>query len=207
MTKKHIIGFGVAVAVAILLGFLFSGSSQVSQPTTDLKVKGERAGVQNFADGATLGDVTELWYAGTLESQGDQAVIFRNTSGKTVFADFASVNLTGSDTASSSMKVSIFATTTSSVPNTQDFTALVATSTAMIDSYIVATSTTATTTNSVLAAVQAKGNGAVIIPNDWYVLFYMQTNSSVGCSNAGTCETATSTVRGFNPKYKLRIHY
>lgn len=186
----------VVISIASLIT-AFSGGNSAG-------LGGERAGLQNFIDGIKAGSISIKWVSGKLAPGADDQVIYTNRTGRDVYADFGSVDVLTGETASTTFKVSIFATTTTSVPVTQDYTALAEGARALIQSYTFATSTTATTTSSVRAAVEGKGNGSIVIPDGSSLMLYMQQTYGNVCTGA-VCETATSTNRGFNPKYKVRL--
>lgn len=209
MTKKHIAGGGILVAVAILLGTLFGGSSQ-PVPSDEGNVGGQRAGIQEFVDGIKPGNVTIKTFSATMPAQANEVAIYTNRSGHDVFILNASADIRTGSTASSTSKVSVFATTSSAtaVPVWADFGTLAEGKRAMIQAVGIATSSTATTTNSVLAAVQAKGVGSVLVPHGSTVFGFLQqdtTGCSIAGAAAGVCETATSTNRGFNPWFRITV--
>jgi hypothetical protein len=203
--KRQSLIAGIALVVAVLalvlvvLLALHSGKS----------LGGERAGLQEFIDGIKSGDLPSKYVSKKLEPQQNSVKLYCNTSGRDVIADYGSVVIPTGETASSSANVSLFASSSPSIPATQDFAALAEGRRALIQTVGIATSTTASTTNSTLAAVQAKGNGAVLVANNSCLYGYLQQNTT-GCSiagaAAGVCETATSTNRGTNPIFNVRIH-
>lgn len=213
MDNKSLGTIGVVVAVAISLvslAFAFSSSSGGGD------VGGQRGGFQELTNGVTLGNFSSTagaqveWFSGTLDPQANEEVIFRNTLGKDVYVDYAEINVITGETASSTTKIFAFATTSSSIATWADFGTLAEGKRAIIHGVAIATSTTATTTSSVYAASAGLGNGAVLVPNDSYFHIFLQQDTA-GCSiagaAAGACETATSSSRGFDPQFKVRIHY
>lgn len=199
-SKNIVIGIGVAVAMSLFaLVHSFSGSS-VSSIVPGLA--GERAGLQEFVDGIKAGSVSSKWVSATLPVGTDQAVLYTNRSGKDVFADLGSVSIITGETASSTFKVAVIATTTTSVGAWQAYSAVVEGGRALIQNYRVATSSTATSTSSTLAVAQGLGNGNVLIPDGSSLIFYMQQGYGNVCTGS-VCETATSTNRGFNPKVRV----
>lgn len=201
--------FGVvAVAIAILaLGIsVFGGSG--APASNSQNVGGERAGLQEFIDGIKAGDLNEKWISKKMEPLSNSVKIYCNTSGHDVIGDFGSALVITGETASSTSKVSLFATTSASVATWVDFGTLAEGKRALIQAVGIATSTTASSTNSVLSAVQSKGNGAILIPTNSCVFGVLQqdtTSCSIAGAAAGACETATSSVRGFNPIFNLHI--
>lgn len=214
-SNKSVIGLAVVILVVgtlIVGGLTHRGSStpqatDVVQTQSDNGLGGERAGLQEFQNGVKMGPEFWQWYGGTFVTGQTSAKLYCNTTGRSTVAEYGDFSIL-SGFASSSMKVSIFATTSSSIATTNDFATVVATTTALIAPYVVATSSEATTTSSTLAAIQNKGNGEVIVQPNWCVWAYMQSNSATGCTGAaaGMCEAASSTNRGFNPTFKIRVH-
>lgn len=194
----------VAIAIIALASSFFGGAPA---PTED-NVGGERAGLQEFIDGIKSGQLSEKWISKKLDASQSSVLLYRNTTGHDVIIDIGSAIILTGETASSTSKISIVATTSASIGTWADFGTLTSVANkkfALVEAYGIATSTTATTTNSVLAAVQNKGNGAVLVPNESYVFGFLQQDT-VGCGiTLGICETATSTSRGFNPVFNIRI--
>lgn len=200
----------VAIAVIALTFSLFNGTSPAPapSPTNSDNVGGERAGLQEFFDGVKAGNIGSKWIGKTLPPLANAVLLYRNTSGKDVIIDYGEVNVLTSQTASTSYRVHIFATTSSSIVASTDYTALAEGRRSLIG-VTLATSTTATTTNSVSSAIIGRGNGAVLVASDSYVFGYIQNLPLEGggplCTGAA-CETATSSNRGFNPVFNIRIH-
>lgn len=197
----------VAVAIAILaLGISIFHTAPAA--TNDQAVGGERAGLQEFIDGIKAGDLNEKWISKKMAPLSNSVQIYHNTTGHDVIIDLGSAAIITGETASSTSKVSIVATTSSSVATWVDFGTLAEGKRALINAIGIATSSTATSTNSVLAAVQSKGNGFVLVPTDYYVFGILQqdtTACSIAGAAAGACETATSSVRGFNPVFNIHV--
>lgn len=201
---------GVA-AVVIVTGFF--ALRPAPAPTTDApstdgqqNVAGQRAGLQEFNDGIKAGDMNTKWVARTLPVGSASVPLYTNTTGHDVYADFGAADVLTGQTSSSTFMVSLFATTSSSsaVPAWADFGTLAEGARALINAVALATSTTATSTNSVLAVAQAKGAGAVVVPNGATLFGYIQQTYATKCTGA-TCETASSTNRGFNPQFRVRL--
>lgn len=139
----------------------------------------------NLATGATYG----VWY---------------NNTGTQVFAHDGIMGFTG--TASSSYRFALFATTTNpaNFVTSQAFTAANGTAgLSLIAPTTYATSTTATTTNSVIA----KATGVVPVPSASYLVFYVQKGdqSCASLPAVNGCEAATSTNRGIIPFWKVHL--
>lgn len=192
-----------AVAIAVIaLGFSLFGHSSSGN------VGGERAGLQEFIDGAKTGDLNSKWIAKAVAPGSNQVLLYRNTSGHDVIADYGDMTITTGSTASSTSKISLFATTSSSVGAWADFGTVVSPSNlklALINAEGVATSSTATTTNAVSSAVHNKGSGAVLVPNNSYLFGYIQQDTTACGALTTACETATSSNRGFNPLFHVHI--
>ena len=195
------------VAVAIALGaFFFSVLSGPTSAPTNKTVGGERAGLQEFFDGVKSGDIASRWYSAKIGPLANNVKVYCNTSGHDTVATYGAITIPTGDTASSTLNMSLFATSSSntSVPSTQDFTAIAEGKRAIMQNVQIATSTTASTTDSMLAAAMKVGNGSVLVPSDSCVFAYLQQDIAK-CSIAGAaaspavCGTATSSDRGFNP--------
>lgn len=211
MTKnqKYVVWSLVAVAVVVLLLLGFHRSAPQA-PATGLT----QADLGQFPEGVKNGDLFERWETATLPAGQASVPIFTNRSGRDVMAFLGSVDVPTGQTASSTSLASIFATTSSSVASTYDFlppTGLTTFKSFLISQIVIATSTTATTTNSVLSTVQGKGNGFVIVPDGSTLFGYLQQNRAIGngCFNGaqtGLCESATSSNRGFNPVFNVKVY-
>ena len=201
------VGIGLAVVLSVAALFIAVSSGA---PVTDGNFAGNRAGLQEFVDGIKAGDLTTKWVGGALPVRSDEMVVYTNRTGRDVYADFASVDVITGETASSTYKISLFATTTTSIASSMDFGTLAEGKRALIQSLAIATSTTASSTSSVYAAARgaSSGNGSVVIPDGSSLLMYLQQDTTAGsitCARNGACETATSSNRGFNPRVKVRL--
>lgn len=207
-TKNSNIGVVVAVVISLFSFFfaVFGGGSGEIQIIND-KTAGERAGLQEFIDGIKAGDVNAKWVSKTLPAQTNSVLLYKNTTGKDVIVDYGEVNVVTGETASSTYKVAVFATTSTSVPTNADFAALTGNTRklSLIDGVTLATSTTATTTSSTYASSAGLGNGAIIIPNGSSLFGFIQQTFTTPCTGS-QCETATSSNRGFNPVFNVRVH-
>lgn len=165
--------------------------------------RGERGlgGVTNV-DEIAAGDAASKWELLSLDAGEDQAS-YRNTSGHSEIVDYS--NFTTDGTASSSFRVIAVATTSSSFADAHDFLAPVYADLAgskMFD-VTIATSTTATTTNSIMRTAMNDGSsdGSILLKNLEYLILYLQRGDT-SCPTSGTdtggCEAATSTNRGFS---------
>lgn len=200
-SNNSIIAAGIAILLSLVAIFVAVGS-----PTGSQIVGGERGGFQEFFDGAMIGQVDQKWVQSKIEPGVDEVALYTNRTGQDVYADFGTADIITGETASTTFKVSIFATTSSStaVPTWANFGTLAEGKRALIGGVILATSTTATSTNSTLAAVSGIGAGSVVIPDGSTLFGYMQQTYANQCTGS-VCETATSTNRGFNPKFKVRL--
>jgi|CXWL01.1.fsa_nt_gi hypothetical protein len=196
----------VAIAIVALAFSIFGGA----QAPAGQNVGGERAGLQEFIDGIKAGDLNMKWASAKLPPQATSVQVYCNRTGQDVLSDFGSAVVLTGETASSTTKFSIFATTSTSIATWVDFGTLAEGKRALIQALGIATSTTASTTNSVYAAVQGKGNGAILIPTGSCVYGVLQQDTTAcsiaGAANGAACETATSTNRGFNPIFNVRVH-
>lgn len=196
----------IAAGIAILLSLVAISVSFFGPVTSPQSLGGERGGFQEFFDGVMIGQVDQKWVQSKIEPGVDEVALYTNRTGQDVYADFGTADIITGETASTTFKVSIFATTSSStaVPTWANFGTLAEGKRALIGGVILATSTTATSTNSTLAAVSGIGAGSVVIPDGSTLFGYMQQTYANQCTGS-VCETATSTNRGFNPKFKVRL--
>lgn len=196
-SKGIVIGV-VAVAIAIVaLGFsVFSGSPE--------NVGGQRAGLQEFADGISLGKVAVAnnWAVVPIPERSNQGFWLNNT-GKDVVVDYAEFqNSGGSGSGVASTTYQFFVGTSTTASLSSDFTDPFA---GILDAYTLATSSAIKLINSFKDA-GTNGRGAVVVPNGQYVFFTFQQTYTGACTGS-VCETATSTNRGFNSTARLRYHY
>lgn len=201
MNKDTFIGLALVFVVAV-------GAYFFPLVPGDKNAGGERAGLQEFIDGIKNGDVATKYVSRKLEPGQTSVKLYCNTSGNDVIADYGSITIPTGETASTTYQYSMFASSTSAIPASQDYTALAEVRRLLIGTSI-ATSSTATTTSSTYARSAGQGNGAVLVANNSCLYGYLQNLASggggAGCTGA-TCETATSTNRGTNPIFDARIH-
>lgn len=123
-----------------------------------------------------------------------------NGTGKELHVNMADWGF-DSGTASSSIRVNVFATTTgpSLIKRLYDYTALTeninGSNTFLSRNFIYATSTTATTTNNLQMQEQGAGSGMITIPISGYLHFFIQQGDLMANDN-NSFEPATSTARG-----------
>lgn len=163
-----------------------------------------------FGNGIKLGDVNTNWLPTQTITAGQSQVAYTNRTGRPIIVDYGEIqqiaNAGGINVASSTFRVTMFATTTTTVPASHDFTAVSASTSALVVG-VWATSTTATTTNSV-GTVPLGGQGTILLPADWTLITYLQRNTTLcGAVAATVCEAATSTNRGFDVKVRVRVHF
>ena len=200
------------VAAAIVLLALLGTYVFTTGPSdqTEKRAGGQRAGLQEFTDGITSGPngIAEVWFSQTLPAGSEEVLLIRNQSGKDAILHYGESNVISGATASSSYKLFLVATSSSSIGAWADVagTAVSTGKNALINGVTIATSTTASTTSSVYANDAGVGNGSVLVPNGWYVFGFLQALDAMACAD-GACEPATSTNRGFNPQFRVRIHY
>lgn len=190
---------GIAV-VAVVIAVIALGTSILRMaPASPSNVGGERGGLQEFIDGAKIGDTTSLWKKVTIGPGANQGY-WKNTLGKTVYLDIANTSIGfHSGTASSSLN---FYVATSSSATLTDY--VTPSGTLPLSGARVATSTTGDTT--FMGTTTSAGTGFAV-PAGSYVIFDIQ--EAYNCKTAtGLCETATSTNRGITNFFgSLRIYY
>lgn len=211
MTSRNIIVAGVVAAIVSILVAVVA----LSTVRTDTSVSSELGGISGpvinnpyaFANGVGIGNDGFVFNAEELTiGRGEDQKVWTNKLGRDVFVTYGQFTTDG--TASSTYRLYAIATSSTSIPDSHDFTALVATSSALIDGVSLATSTSATTTNSVLSAVQNKGQGTIKVPAGWSLISFLQAVDVPACGGTGACEEATSTNRGFtNLKLFFRYFY
>jgi hypothetical protein len=217
-TFGWIIGIVAATALFLSISALVGSNQSAVVPAVQIPTLSQLLGaagdivtnVVNFTRGVKLGDISQVWISKTLEAGSNQVVLYRNQTGRDQWVGYGDITVKSSDTASSTSKVYIIATTTSSVGVWADFGTIIVRKDSLINGALFATSTTASTTSSVQAAVNGRGNGSILVPDGSYLIGYLQQNidTITGCRGAvGLCESATSTRRGFNPVFTVRLHY
>lgn len=202
---------GVVVAIVAIVG-IFVSISHPSSPapvSEEQNVGGERAGLQDFNDGIRVGKGTynTNGFAATVPVGANQVVIFTNNIGRDVIVDYSEVSVTSAQTASSSYTAFVVATS-STVGAWADYGAIAPTKAYSIGGVAIATSTTASTTDSVFAIARGSGNGSVLVPAGQKLVGYFRLNTTA-CNPAvvGLCEVSTSTNRGFNPVFRASVHW
>jgi hypothetical protein len=198
-TSKGTIVGGIAVVIAVIALIVgMRGPTSVVLPSND-GLGGQRGGMQEFVDGIKAGDRTSIWRTGTIPASTNQSAWCNTQIGKTAYVDIAEMSFTGN--ASSSMRVSIGTSTASSITN--NYTAPYA---GLVDNYLLATSTGSTIVANNIIDNGTNGRGIVGVATSECVNFIFRQDSTGACTGS-LCEAATSTARGFNGAWNLRIHY
>ena len=207
---KYIL-FAVAfVAVALVsfgVGSWLANRNPSFQGITDIV-----NGVLLAKEGVISGDVKSFSELLKLE-QGEVSKTFTNRTGKDLFVNNVVSSVIASSTApgslafaSSTYKVYVVASSTAEVIG--DYTAPVgtATSTILINGFLIATSTHATST-SMFDTLVGPVNHELRIPDGGTVQVVLQTNCIPTSPSQGLgCLSATNTQRGFNLDTKLFFH-
>ncbi len=205
MINKSSIVIGTLVAAVVIAAFVLG--FVLNKPSKN--VAGERGGLQEFHDGVKAGDLNRFSVYKEMEVLNNEVKLWTNDTGFDAYVS-GSILTDSDDIASSTFNISVFATTSSSVGTWADFGTLTEGARSLIDALTFATSSvaSASTTSSVYAEVQAKGHAEILVPNGSSLFGFMKQNTtsgSIACAKAGACETATSSNRGIDPKFKLDI--
>lgn len=192
------------VALVIGLVALVSGffGHKTQAPVSDLGASGSGTTYSyqdKYVNGLFLGnDYVDFTKSGTIPA-GQNEAYYTNRSGRRQYISLASIDTNG--TASSSFKFYVGTTTSTTI---NDFTAPYS---SLINGFTIATSTVATTTSS----IESHLSGSAVIPVADGVTVFVQIQAANGAvcasSGSGICESATSTNRGFNPKWVLHGYY
>lgn len=156
-----------------------------------------------FPKGIVLGPnlLAEVNYDQIALAPGQNDVTWTNNGSRTAYVDLANLVTTG--VASSTFKAYAYASTTSAIAPQHWNTALSfggtgnSTSTQLFNLSL-ATSTAATSTNSIIQAATGRGLGVIAVPSGWRLHLTLQAVDSIACQVAKSCEMATSTNRGIN---------
>lgn len=189
----------IVSVVALVVGLINLFSNHTPQAPTPGGVVNVVNGGSTFTNGADFGGpapVTMNWAGDKIRAKSNQA-FWRNTTGMTQYVDLAEFSTDG--TASSTYKV--YAGTTTSATALNDFSAPALP--ALINGFLLATSSLATTTSNIN---YARASSVVQVPDGKYVYFQFQAVDDRNCPATKLCETATSTNRGFNGQWRLRYH-
>lgn len=135
--------------------------------------------------------------------------VFKNSTGRTVILDYADLVQTGGY-ASSTMRISIFATTT--VPTSINPYVAPKVSTSSMSNFLIDNARIATSSapnylwNSDVGG-GTNATGTIAVPDgSSVVIFLQQGDYEPGCTGS-VCEPATSTNRGFNLNWFVEGHY
>jgi len=208
MTKIEKVIGGIAVFAVILALVGLVGGNQPVSKVIERVIERPLSGVSDFDELALQDAGVEdavIDYHQFVLGSGVTSDVWTNRTGTDVFVDYGSLITSG--TASTSYRVFMFATTSTSVASTNDFTLIsAALNTDIIRAWPLATSTTATTTDTVYAINDGINDGMPTrIRNGQSVIVYLQSTFFGPCSGS-VCETATSTNRGFNVTGFIRTH-
>ena len=171
-------------------------------------------GIAIFVDGIQLEKVGVNYEVLTIGPLQD-TVNWQNRLGKDVDVSDFTLAMTrdarGNLTASGTVAVFVYASTTSDIPASQDFSRLnefdgASTTPFLIHEEVWATSTYATSTNNLTGLQSWKGLGSVRVPADGFLVVKIQgwegdpRSGGAGCisNTLAPCEHASSTNRGFD---------
>lgn len=202
--KTVLISAIVATVISLVSVFTFVSVIYGSGALLGVSVTNSSGPVHNgrdvFTSGIQIGQIQETGVEQKLPVGSRQVILFRNTTGRDVLANGGDITIPTGETASSTKQDSIIATSTATIPLTEDFVTLSANKNFLLGPVTNATSSTASTTSS--AGV---GRGAVVVPDGWYLIGYEQANT---CLLPGAqCESATSTNKGANPFFRVRLSF
>ena len=189
MTKNILVSVVVSAVVGLLVVFGFASQSGVS--TDENNVGDIKSQIDSYSNGVELGGIVENYGSFTVGAQ-DDSDGWKNITGKTIYVDMLSVTTDG--TASTTFAIDVATSSTRDITSDSDpFSEFV-------DSYVLATSTSALTINSI---ENGGTNGTSIVPVDdgeWISLLLTAPYSNG--------EEATSTYRGFtNLDVRFRYWY
>ena len=206
MKNKVGIVLGILVVGLISLGAIFGfDSGTVSQDENPEVVAGDtRNTPDQYTNGVAFGTlpVTVTWAGGKI-SAGENTAYWYNNTGKVQYVDYLEASPDG--TASSTYKIFAYSTSTA-YATLYDITATPAnnaTTRIAISGFNYATSSTATSTSNLDLSVAGK---VLRVADGGRVQFLLRGVDSGCASQGGACETATSTNRGFNVPWRIRIH-
>ena len=207
--KQNLIPSAVVALVVSLLAF--AGFS-VMQPTAEVpSLPGAEATALGDINGVAIespyvfkagsgdgGDFLTITENGTINAGSNQGS-WRNDTNRTVFIDTVSLFPTGT----ASTTFIYYVGTSTAATYTSDYTAPYAT---LIDGYRIPTSTPQLVINNHEHAGTLGRNIISVDPGEYVNIAFFQGYLETGCTGA-TCETATSTNRGFNLDWYLRGHF
>ncbi len=198
MNKITKILSAVGLVVALILSY-----AAYSKPATvvvkEVPVAGDISiNNQDFPNGIKNGSQNTMWETVSI-GPGVNKAFWKNTNGRAVILDYAEMITSG--VASSTYK---FYVATSTGTYTTDYTAPLPSTGLLIQGASVATSSVAKVVTSAASSTGATA-GAIRVLDGEYLMFTFQ-QPGPAC-NGATCETSTSTNRGFNVTGNLKYHY
>lgn len=185
------------VSVVVALVTVFAATPAAPTPVNNT-VGVSQTNVGEFPEGALIGDAFVKVVTGTIPAGSNQAS-FRNTTGKTVYVDQVIVRTTG--TASTTQRISVGSGSSATIA---DFTLPTYALSSLLN-YVLATSSAATTTSSVHGAGATDRAGVIAVADGDYINIALTQTFVQGNCSGSVCETATSTNRGFNLEYLIRV--
>lgn len=196
---------GLSAVGDFVLGATNRASSTITNPFEFQQGIYVSGGNAVFDNGVRSGDMTIEWEQITMAAA-TNTVTWQNETGATTTIEYADWGF-ASGTASGTLDMLAFATSTPSVQNAYNYAAyapvLGAQSYTIFNSWGIATSTTGTTTSTNLGpTADIMPNGTVEVPPNWYVHLFLQDITQI-CDDLH-CSSATSTDRGYNPRLRFR---
>jgi len=202
--KKIIIGFLVIVALVFVTLTLSKGDATPTDESAQSTGSGGNVTqqVDIYTNGVGTGNAHAVFSrSGTIALGANQGAWCNSgvrSVGKTAYVNFAGITTSG--TASSTMKVFIATSTTATIAS--DYVAPFG---SLINNFQLATSSLATTTSSI--DYKRAGFGTIPVPVGQCAVVQIQA-ASVSCpTTGGSCESATSTNRGFSLDWILQGYY
>ncbi len=195
MDKKTLV---IALLGGLVIGLVAAVVVAVSKPPVPVVVEQLQAvgRATAFTELALTG--ASFKYERLTIGSGAITASYTNVGKATEFIDLGSVSSSG--TASSSYDYYLIASSSASIPASHNFTDLAPRQNGRILTGTLATSTAATTTNSILGAVLGRSDGVIELKKGESILFALQ-KGDMNCPSipaVNGCETASSTSRGFN---------
>lgn len=203
------------VALIVAAGVSYAVAPAVASQTLGASAANVQQVIWQFTKGVMLegstktgsGSSAVFTASGTL-GKGQYIDYWTNKTGRTVLVDYGDVVQTGGY-ASSTMRVSILATTTTSAINPY-VAPKVSTSTMsnfLIDNARLATSTPPNFAINADVGGGTNATGTIAVPDGTSIVVLLQQGDyEPGCTGS-VCEPATSTNRGFNLNWFIQGHY
>lgn len=195
---KHFLSALVSGVVALAVAVGFYVTQKTPAPIqTDQSAGYTQSDNGKFPEGAQIGDMGVATKAFTIGAGVDQ-VSYRNTSGRVQYVDLVVAKTSG--TASSTFTIT---SGTSTAATFNGFSVPYTVKTLL--NFRMATSSLATTTNSIDGAGSVPGTGGVATLQDGeYLNVGIYQTFGTKCTGS-LCETSTSTNRGFNVSGFIRV--